>query len=241
MPANEQVESGGGRERRLRRRVGDELESNEESATADVTDLLDIGEAFLDRLHEPRTVGAHPLDEAVALDDALDGETGRAGERVAGERVSRLRAADRVEHGRDSVVIERRAERHVAAAEALRDRHHVGDDTVVLERSPCAAATGAAHHLVGDHQHAVAVAHVTNHPCVPRRSWDRTAGRADHRLEDEAGDVVGTETDDLAFELVGARGRDVVRGNSCRWAVGVDRRDVRSRHECTLVRARAAP
>ena len=175
MAADEQVEALGGGERHLRHRVGDQLEADEEPAAADVADTFDIGEAFLDHRHQARPVGPHPLDQPITLDDALDGETGSTGERVSGERVPGLRTSDRGQHGRDLVVVQRRAERHIPAAESLGDGHHVRRDPVVFERPPGAAAPGAAHHLVGDQQHAVAVADLAHHAArsrgerVPRR------------------------------------------------------------------------
>ena len=141
------------------------------------------------------------------------------------------------QHGRDLVVVERRAERHVPAAEALGDRHHVGHDAVVFERPPCATSPGAAHHLVGDHQNAMAVADLAHHPCVPGRSGDRAAGGADDGLEHEARDVLLAETDDLALQLIGARGGDIVGGHAERWAVRVDRRQMRRGDERALVRS----
>jgi hypothetical protein len=46
----------------------------------------------------------------------------------------------------------------VAAGEALAADHDVGDDAPVVHAEAAAGATEAAHHLVGDQKHAVAVA-----------------------------------------------------------------------------------
>ena len=59
-------------------------------------------------------------------------------------------------------------------------------------------------------QHAVAVADLAHGAGIARRRRHRAAGRADHRLEDEGGDVLGADTQDLLLQLVGAGARDIV-------------------------------
>ena len=98
---------------------------------------------------------------------------------------------------------QQRADRRVAAAEPLGDRHQVGADALLLAGVQGAGAAHAAHHLVKDEQHAVAVADLAHALEIARHRRDRAQGGADHRLGDEGDDVVAAELLDLGLELVG--------------------------------------
>ena len=63
---------------------------------------------------------------------------------------------------------------------------------------------GAAHHLVGDHQHAVFVANLAHPLGIAGRRRDAAAGGAHHRFEDEGRDLVGPDLQDFIFKFLGA-------------------------------------
>ena len=95
------------------------------------------------------------------------------------------------------------ADRRIAAAEPLGDRHQVGADPLLLAGVQRAGAAHAAHHLVEDEQDAVAVADLAHALEIAGHRRDRAQGGADHGLGDEGDDVVAAELVDLGFELFG--------------------------------------
>ncbi len=96
-------------------------------------------------------------------------------------------AGERLE---DPLRQQRRADRLIARAQALGDRDDVGGDPFLLARVQRAGAAHAAHHLVQDQQHAVAVAHVAHAAEVPghrrhdpgRCTADRLGDERDHTV-----------------------------------------------------------
>jgi hypothetical protein len=121
----------------------------------------------------------------------------------------------------DSAVVQRRAQRHVTPTKALGDGHDVGHHAVVLQGAPRAASAGTAHHLVGDHQHAMAVAHLAHQTRVAVRCRHDSPGRADHRFEDERRDVRRTEAKYLGLQFRRAPSRDIGGVDPVRRAEGV--------------------
>ena len=147
----------------------------------------------------------HVLDQIVAGDDALYRHSGRAGGGVAGEGVACHRSAmHKLDRLGDAARIDRGAERQIAAGEAFGDRHDIGEGAVMLQCPPGAAAPGAAHHFIGDHNHAIPVADLADQPCIAGRSRHHAAGGSDHRLEDESRDGLRPQFENLVFELPGA-------------------------------------
>ena len=143
------------------------------------------------------------------------GGEGVAGGRLAVPLVDRLRHLAREHAG---------AQRQIAAAQPFGDGHQVRLDAVMFQGAPGAAAAGAAHHLVGDHQHAVAVADVADTAGIAVGGGNGAAGGTHHRLEDEGGDAGGAEAADLVVELLRAVLGHVLRRHARRRAVGVDGR-----------------
>ena len=128
----------------VRRPVGDELDADEEAAATNVADRRRATASTAPSASRNDCCNAGPsrctrVDQTVALDDALHCCAGGAGERVPGERVPGHRATrDRVQHFGDSAVVQRGAQRHIAPAEALGDRHDVGHHAVVFQgRATC--------------------------------------------------------------------------------------------------------
>ena len=121
-----------------------------------------------------------------------------------------------------------RADRLIAAAQALGDGHQVGGNAFLLEGVQAAGAAHAAHHFVGDEQDAVTVADVANAAEIPGHRRQRARGGAAHRLRAEGDDAVRTQPGDGLFELT----RQPLAVGSRRLAFGaiavlVARRDVR--------------
>ena len=94
------------------------------------------------------------------------------------------------------------ADRHVAAAQALGDRHQVRADAVLLAGVQRAGAAHAAHHFVEDQQDAVAVADLAHALEIAGHRRHRAQGGADDGLGDEGDDVLAAELVDLVLELL---------------------------------------
>ena len=104
--------------------------------------------------------------------------------------------------GHDALVHEHRADRLVTGAQPLGDRDEVGADAFLLEREERPRAAHAAHDLVGDEQHVVAVADLADAAEVARRRGDAAGGGAHHRLRDEGRDTARSRRDDRGLECV---------------------------------------
>ncbi len=85
----------------------------------------------------------------------------------------------------DAILDQHGADRLIAGTEPLRHADDVGNDALVLEGEARAAAAHAAHHLVEDEEHAVAVANLANALEVAGHGRHGAERRADDRLGDE--------------------------------------------------------
>src|SRR5262249_45491199 len=94
-----------------------------------------------------------------------------------------------------------RPDRRVAATEALRERHQIGAHALLLAGMQRARAAHAAHHLVENEQHAVAVADIPHAPKITRPRRDRLQVAAGTRFGDKGDDVSLPEPLDLECEL----------------------------------------
>ena len=95
------------------------------------------------------------------------------------------------------------AERRVARADALRQRHDVGAAVPVIAAQELAGAGDAAHDFVVDQQDAVAVADFADARIVAVRRHQRVGRRAADRLHDEGDDALRPLGDDLFLQHVG--------------------------------------
>jgi hypothetical protein len=95
-----------------------------------------------------------------------------------------------------------------AAGDALRGRHQVRHDRLVVDGEPVAGATEAGLDLVGDEHHAVLLRPGGERGQEPRRRYDEAALALD-RLDDQAGEVLGA---DLLVEHVDRAGRGLLAG-----------------------------
>src|SRR5262249_10254069 len=102
----------------------------------------------------------------------------------------------------DFVLHHERPDRRVAATEAFCERHQIGAHALLLAGMQRARAAHAAHHLVENEEHAVAVADNARAPKITRHRGDRAQGGADDRFGDEGDDVLAAELLDLAFEVL---------------------------------------
>src|ERR1019366_3425874 len=154
------AKSPGLRKRRTRLAVLHELDSDEETASAHVADLIEFGERVAHGFLECSTRRANPFEQLVALDDALYGKSCRASGRMTGECVTGHERAMFAENGsRHARGNQSRSQRNVAARQSLGDAHDIGHHAVMLQGPPRAAAAGAAHHFVGNQQYIVFAAH----------------------------------------------------------------------------------
>ena len=167
-------------------------------------------------------------DEVVALNGVLDRERRCAGDRVRQIRVPVLEEAGAVaERGVDLLRQQHGADRLIAGAETLGDRHQVGRDTFLRACVQCAGASHAAHDFVEDQQDAVPVADLAHTLEVAGR-WRRAAlrGAADG-FGDEGDHRLGAKRLDFCVEF----GRQALtvggeRFAGAKVAIGVRRRDV---------------
>ena len=98
-----------------------------------------------------------------------------------------------------------RADRLVAAAKSLGDRDQVRRNALLFAGVQRAGAAHAAHHLVEDQQHAVAVADRADALEIVGDRRHRAGGRADHGLGHERDHLVGAELEDLVFKRLARR------------------------------------
>jgi hypothetical protein len=103
----------------------------------------------------------------------------------------------------DAPLDQDRADRLVAAADALGEGHQVGHDSFLLAGMQRSRAAHAAHHLVEDQQDTVAIADFADARKVAGRRRHGAGRGADNCLGDEAGDILRAEPEDLRLELVG--------------------------------------
>ena len=94
------------------------------------------------------------------------------------------------------------AERHVAARDAFGELHDVRLDAVVLQAEPSTRAAEPGDHLVGNQQHVVSRADLTDAREVVRRRDDDTS-RPLHRFGDERRHRFRTRVEDGFLEFVG--------------------------------------
>jgi hypothetical protein len=97
---------------------------------------------------------------------------------------------------------QKRADRRIAPAEALRDGHEIGADPLLLAGMQRARAAHAAHHLIENKQDPMAAADVAYAPEITRHRRDRAHCGADNRLGDEGDDVLAAELLDFAVEFL---------------------------------------
>ena len=94
---------------------------------------------------------------------------------------------------------DRSRERHVGAGDALRQRHQIGVEAVLVAREPGAEAAEAGDHLVGNEEHVVALADGLDLLEVALCRGD-TGGGAHHGLGDEGADGLRPLLDNHLFE-----------------------------------------
>ncbi len=144
----------------------------------------------------PQVVAAilYLLQQPVALDHQLHRKRGGGRDRMADVGVAVLKQAAALAQGIDDAALgQHRADRLVAATEALGDRHQVGRHALLLDRVQRAGAAHAAHHLVGDVENAVAITQRAHAAKVAGSRRHRAERRADHGLGDEGDHALGAD------------------------------------------------
>ena len=159
------------------------------------------GQTLVVRAHH-RVHRGGALDEVILLVDVQRRQ--RRGER---HRVARVGEAA-VEHHRIELLGDvpahgDGAQRQVRGGQALGHGHQVGDGVPVLDREPPAGAPETRHHLVGDHQDAVAIAELANALDVAVRRNEDAVG-ADDGLEEDRRDRVRSLVHDHVLETAEA-------------------------------------
>ena len=127
----------------------------------------------------------------------------------------------------DARLCQHRADRLVAAAQSLGDRHQVRHHGFGLAGVQGAAAAHAAHHLVEDQQDAVAVAQLAHAAQVAGCGRDRALGGAADGLGHEGDDVLAAQLFDRRSQLL-HQALAILLGTFARQAVAVfvTRRDM---------------
>ena len=172
-------------ERLLGGLVAHELDARHQAADAHVAHERVRAQRLQQRL-EVRLEVRDVRRDALALPGVQHGHPGRHRHRVAAEREDVLEARPgRLERLADAVADRDRAQRRVAAADALAHREDVGHHAPVVDREVLAGASEPGDHLVHDEQHAVAVADLADERPVVVRRRDGAAHGRDDRLRDE--------------------------------------------------------
>src|SRR5262245_43490453 len=140
-------------------------------------------------------------EKAVAPDDLLYREAGSGGHRMTHIGMTMLEEARPLRERREDLAAEQgRADWLVATAEALRDRHQVGRDALLLTGVQRPGAAHAAHDLVKDEQHAVAIAARADALAIVGNWRDRARSRAHDGLGHERDDSVRAEFEYLVLK-----------------------------------------
>ncbi|MNH19040.1 hypothetical protein D3C79_787640 [compost metagenome] len=100
---------------------------------------------------------------------------------------------------------------HIAAGQALGNRQGVGLEAEVFMGEPFAGAAKATDHLIGAQQHVVLAADTLDFRPVAFRREDHAAGPLEG-FGNEAGNVLGTQFEDLFLQLQGAAAAELGRG-----------------------------
>ena len=220
-------------ERGLAGTVAHQLDAEEQAPAANVADVRVRRELPLQRGEQLRAAGAHAGQQVIAFDHALHRQCGGARHRVAEVGVAVLEHAAAVAQRRDhTFVCEHRADRLVATAQALGDDHQVGRRAFRLHCVQHAGAAHAAHHFVGDPQHAVPITDLAHALEVPGRRRHRAGGGADHGFSTETDHAPWPGGLDRGFEFVEqALGVPPFAFADGLVAVGITRRDAQHVHQ----------
>jgi hypothetical protein len=186
--------------------VLDQLDRVEVAGAAHVTDDRQVGEA-LEHLAELALLGEDVARQVLLLVDVEVGHRDRRRDRVAGEGEAVGEGGVALHEGRrDLVRGDQRPHRRVGGGDRLRHRDDVGHVVETLAAEVVAETPHRADHLVGDHQHVVAVADFAHLLEVTVGRDEAAAGVLD-RLEDHRGDRFRSLEDDPLLDRVGGPGR----------------------------------
>src|SRR6266536_1366047 len=184
--------------------IGDQLEALEQTASAHIAHVGMISEPLVEAAREVCALHPHVRQQLVAAYHPLHGQSRGARNRMTHVSVAVLEGARTSGNGLENFVLQqKRADRRIAPAETLGDRHQIRSDPFVLASMQLPRAAHAAHHLIENEQNAVAVADLTHASEIARRRRDRAQAGADDRLGDERDDPVGAELGDLGVQLPG--------------------------------------
>src|SRR5438309_138013 len=144
-------------------------------------------------------------DEVVALEVTHHGQAGGGHDRMVAVSEAVMKAAAGVHGLDDTSACHHGSAWYVPTGQALAGREDVGPHArPVLQAEPSSGAAHARHHLVGDEEHAVAVARLSHEPVILGRWNDRSRRGADDRLGDEGGHRVGAFFTDLCVQCLRA-------------------------------------
>ena len=166
-----------------------QLDRPEHAEAAHFADARVIGHQLVESWRDH--VGAERaciFDDALFLENVDAGNSGCTRERMArvGEPAGKHALFERVG---DRATDHNTAEWQIARVGALRKTDEVRLYAPLLVGEPFTAATKAGHHLVADHHDAVAIAALANTLQISIGRHENAVG-ADHRLENDGGDVV---------------------------------------------------
>ena len=103
----------------------------------------------------------------------------------------------------DFVGGQRRGQRHVAAGQSFADRHQVRRDSLMLAGEHLAGAAESGGHFIGNQEHVVLGAELTNPLQIAGRGGQHACCGLHERLDDEAGQFAVTIFENL-FDRVEA-------------------------------------
>ena len=207
------------------------LEGHQQPDAAHVTDGPRTGRQGVEPLAQSPS---HPrrVADQVAVEHLAHHRVGHGARQWVGEVRVPVQEAAGLDDGVDDA-IQRGAERRVAGGQALGQRHQIGAHgrpVIGGEKRP--GATGPAHHLVVDQEHAVPVAGRADGFVVCGGRDRRAGGEAADRLHDEGQHGAGALAGDLVLERLRTGLRVRLHGVAGRHAIAEGGWDLRHRaHE----------
>src|SRR5690606_21755832 len=180
-----------GRERLSDFRVFDQFDRLEETAAANIAGFRYSLHRLDQQFTEQWPFGSHLLHQLLPLNDPLYRHAGCASSCMPSKGMTGGDGTIAIlNHLPDAAVIDRGAEWHIPSRQPFGDRHDIRHHTIMLEGTPGAAAATAAHDLVRNHHHAIAVADLAHARRIAPRCRHAAASRPDHGLEDEGSDAM---------------------------------------------------
>ena len=183
--------------------IGDKLHTKEQAASADVADMRMRAKPVAQGGGDLAPLRLHPADQLVLKKRGHHRMRSGTGRRVSEIGVAMLKKpASRLDGTIDIAAAQHRADRLIPGAKPLGDGQDVGAHVIRLAGKQMPGPAHAAHHLVKDQQHAMAVADLADTREITRQCRHRAKRRAHHRLGDKGHHIVRSQPEDFGLQLI---------------------------------------